>query len=435
MTNKLAACLALVIILTLGIFSAKAQQEKDDLENQNEEIKTVVHNYFETRYQSFSTLELQNIKDLYDNSIENNETLISEHDKLEIEIDHARKNKLRYLQYNFILNFKDILIDYATQIAEVVVTEGQDIVFEISAPRISSLRNLKHVITLHKLESGWKILSDTYDDYLWTFIRKTNLSKTELLRSVDETYSRKARETKAIDFSMGFQTESLISQNTYSYNRGGAVAYADQWALSRNPNYYDFSSPELGGDCTNFVSQAIKEGGGAVMAFGGTHGVGTPGWYYNNITDRAIAWTWVDGLYNFIVNEHTWNFGPEGEQRSNNEVGFGDVIQFNWDNDQIWDHSVIINNSIDMGYGNMYHLVDGHSPDVQNFPASYFDYNQVRYIHINLLRGYRAFVSFIAKSEETLLKSEVKGLEKAYPAPPPMSIEKLNSTFQAYPAP
>lgn len=44
------------------------------------------------------------------------------------------------------------------------------------------------------------------------------------------------------------------------YNRGKAVAYALEWAMSRNPAYLDFE--ELGGDCTNFASQCLLAGGG-----------------------------------------------------------------------------------------------------------------------------------------------------------------------------
>ena len=43
------------------------------------------------------------------------------------------------------------------------------------------------------------------------------------------------------------------------YDRAKAVAYAHQWAYSRNPAYYDFSA--IGGDCTNFVSQCLRAGG------------------------------------------------------------------------------------------------------------------------------------------------------------------------------
>ncbi len=35
------------------------------------------------------------------------------------------------------------------------------------------------------------------------------------------------------------------------YDREKAVAYAREWAFSRNPEYYIFD--EIGGDCTNFV--------------------------------------------------------------------------------------------------------------------------------------------------------------------------------------
>src|SRR5690349_17075991 len=37
------------------------------------------------------------------------------------------------------------------------------------------------------------------------------------------------------------------------YNRVAAVAYADQWAHGRNPNYPDFTA----NDCTNFNSQSL----------------------------------------------------------------------------------------------------------------------------------------------------------------------------------
>ena len=43
------------------------------------------------------------------------------------------------------------------------------------------------------------------------------------------------------------------------YNRELAVKYATDWAQDRNPNYKDYE--KWGGDCTNFVSQCLHEGG------------------------------------------------------------------------------------------------------------------------------------------------------------------------------
>ena len=64
------------------------------------------------------------------------------------------------------------------------------------------------------------------------------------------------------------------------YRREAALQYAKQWALGRNPRYYNFE--ELGGDCTNFASQCIYAGSG-VMNY-------TPvtGWYY------TVSYTHLD---------------------------------------------------------------------------------------------------------------------------------------------
>ena len=76
------------------------------------------------------------------------------------------------------------------------------------------------------------------------------------------------------------------------YDRRSAVAYAREWAFRRNPRFLDFS--EIGGDCTNFVSQCLYAGSG-VMNF-------TPvfGWYYLSSSNRTASWTGVEYLYNFL---------------------------------------------------------------------------------------------------------------------------------------
>lgn len=46
-----------------------------------------------------------------------------------------------------------------------------------------------------------------------------------------------------------------------SYNRVGAVNYADAWAHDRNSNYPNFGAGCGCNDCTNYVSQALHNGG------------------------------------------------------------------------------------------------------------------------------------------------------------------------------
>ncbi len=77
------------------------------------------------------------------------------------------------------------------------------------------------------------------------------------------------------------------------YSRQKAVDYALKWALFRNPQYYSFD--KIGGDCTNFVSQCLFHGG-IMMNFY------KYGWFYNSLNSRAPAWTGVDELFDFGVN-------------------------------------------------------------------------------------------------------------------------------------
>lgn len=100
------------------------------------------------------------------------------------------------------------------------------------------------------------------------------------------------------------------------YNRNNAVAYAREWALSRNPQYFDFHG--IGGDCTNFASQCIYAGAG-VMNY--TRDVG---WYYISPNDRAAAWSGVQYLYRFLTTNQ--GAGPVGRDADLSEIQLGDVI-------------------------------------------------------------------------------------------------------------
>ena len=77
------------------------------------------------------------------------------------------------------------------------------------------------------------------------------------------------------------------------YDRAAVVRYAKQWALKRNPAYYDYE--KLGGDCTNFASQCVYAGS-RLMNY-------TPdlGWYYIDANRKAPAWTGVGYFWNFMT--------------------------------------------------------------------------------------------------------------------------------------
>ena len=100
------------------------------------------------------------------------------------------------------------------------------------------------------------------------------------------------------------------------YNRDKTVAYAKKWAFGRNPKYYNYDN--VGGDCTNFISQCLYNGS-KVMNY-----EKTTGWYYINGNNKSPSWTGVEFLYKFIVNNKGVSiFGKEVKE---DEIEIGDAV-------------------------------------------------------------------------------------------------------------
>ena len=156
------------------------------------------------------------------------------------------------------------------------------------------------------------------------------------------------------------------------YNRNDAVSYALFWALRRNPAYYDFS--DLGGDCTNFVSQCVYAGC-KVMNY-------TPvlGWYYISSYDRAPAWSGTEYFYDFMVNNK--GVGPYASEVAKEEVVPGDIIQFVSPGSERFNHSLIVTGITPR---NIY--VCAHTFNALMRPLSTYIYTDVRFIHIEGVRS------------------------------------------------
>lgn len=154
------------------------------------------------------------------------------------------------------------------------------------------------------------------------------------------------------------------------YNRRAAVAYAHRWAFSRNPAFYDFSY--LGGDCTNFASQCIFAGA-QVMNFTPTFG-----WYYESLSRRAPAWTGVNELYSFLVNNT--GRGPQAEEVRLSDIREGDVVQIRFWGQKTFGHCPVV---VNRGAGTPETvLIAAHTIDSDNRPLSTYNYAELRPLHI-----------------------------------------------------
>ena len=157
------------------------------------------------------------------------------------------------------------------------------------------------------------------------------------------------------------------------YDREKAVEYARSWALRRNPIFEDYTG--IGGDCTNFVSQAI---------FAGTcvqNYTRDLGWYFISPENRAPAWTSVEFFYDFMTGAPEFaaengGTGPFGFPIPIESVRPGDVIQLSDEAGDFY-HTLIVSL---VENGEIY--VCAHSDDALDRPLSSYNNASERAVFI-----------------------------------------------------
>lgn len=150
------------------------------------------------------------------------------------------------------------------------------------------------------------------------------------------------------------------------YDREKAVEYARKWALDRNPQYLNYDN--LGGDCTNFISQCLFSGI-RQMNFKGY------GWYYIDGNNKSPSWTGVRFLYEFLINNR--GEGPRGRLVIREELEVGDVIQLSF-KDGVFGHSLIVSSFDEYSI-----RVCAHTIDSKDRLLDTYNYQNIRYIKIS----------------------------------------------------
>lgn len=150
------------------------------------------------------------------------------------------------------------------------------------------------------------------------------------------------------------------------YKRSKAVAYAEKYALTPNPNFYFFGG--IGGDCTNFISQCLLAGG-CKMNFNQYYG-----WYYKSESNRSPSWTSVAYLLRFLLNNS--GIGPFAKITERDKIEAGDVILLQ-QNPTHYNHSVIVTDIV-----NDKILVCAHTDNAKDRPLDDYFFNKALYLHI-----------------------------------------------------
>ena len=114
------------------------------------------------------------------------------------------------------------------------------------------------------------------------------------------------------------------------YDREAAVRYADTWWDSYNPAY-----PRFEVDCTNYISQCLRAGGAPMWGYPDRE----KGWWIGGGT-WSLSWSTSHSLRWYLAGSTR---GLTATQVSTAEqLGLGDVIVYDFQNDGRFDHSTIV---------------------------------------------------------------------------------------------
>ena len=185
-----------------------------------------------------------------------------------------------------------------------------------------------------------KLLEDSYDEGPLTDMYSSTYKKNRIVDNdtsiTDSNNSQQIPQNSEI-------TPSGLTGYYATYNPDYAAGYANSWVSSLangtnmeqryNSAYKNFNP--LGGDCANFVSQSINEGGGLPMIGLSIHSNTFPAWWYDKkgtttTTDDTYtstwAWTGADAQRTFMA----YYYGVANDNPTNSSINRGDPVYIDW---------------------------------------------------------------------------------------------------------
>ncbi|MFC5959180.1 amidase domain-containing protein [Streptomyces pratens] len=155
------------------------------------------------------------------------------------------------------------------------------------------------------------------------------------------------------------QAQAKVSA-TASYNYTAMAKYAEKYWKNYNPNYRKFS--DVGGDCTNFISQALRAGGwkndtGWYKSY--------KNWWYNS-SNQTTSWINVNYWASFALHsDRAYNLDNVYK------LGIGDILQMDFSGNRSKDHSMITTHKSGGVPYLTYHSTNTYRKSVKSLVAQY----------------------------------------------------------------
>ncbi|OUC88139.1 amidase domain-containing protein [Streptomyces swartbergensis] len=174
-----------------------------------------------------------------------------------------------------------------------------------------------------------------------------------------ETDGPAPQETKAGSTQPTVQAQAKVSA-TASYDYTAMAKYAEKHWKNYNSNYRKFN--DVGGDCTNFISQALRAGGwknntGWYKSY--------KNWWYNS-SNQTTSWINVNYWASFALHsDRAYNLDNVYK------LGIGDILQMDFSGNRSKDHSMITTYKSNGVPYLTYHSTNTYRKSVKSLVAQY----------------------------------------------------------------
>ena len=344
-----------------------------------DEVMNIIVKYMDAYYRALFTLETEDISSMFEN--ERMARISDRAIALVVETHRA---------YDFDFTLKNAHYDLKVTGYEndgdrytVELLEDDSMYFSFLEGIESKTYDIENRFVIVRKDGACKIKDlEKVQGYYMTFY-----DEGDTLEKIDEIYDYYSRELKDM---MAYNNEVLkvkAAEKPYlsdrackkAYDREKAVAYADQYHHERNPLWYNFT--DEGGNCQNYASQCMLEGGIEMDYYGDEQWkcyVEDPD-YEPEINEeetahgRTRSWVNVGYFYNYAK----WNEDRGLVADANVNLNYaqpGDIILVGNEGPA---HTVIVSKVV-----NGHILVDSNSIDMKDYPIEAYTYTGIMLIKI-----------------------------------------------------
>jgi hypothetical protein len=349
----------------------------------------LILDYMHNWYGSLSDLKPRSSASLFAADPESREQALNDRQLLDAlcGIRSMQKTDLSLSGYDFTLTVQSVDI----RDGEFIVRAEEESTQRFKAyPGVNSKTyDVIHTFTLAETAGGWKLKAHRQGGSLNRLVRGLGQWRPGGTSSFTATVSASSisNQVKSLLTSAGTDvrrrnTQGREAKPDYAreYDRDSAVAYARKYASERNEGWASYD--RYGGNCMNFISQAMYAGGlpmdYAAPAQWKWYGDTPNG--SNSASGRSPAWSGVNEFLTYVKENRGYGMVAHADAPYYSGEP-GDVIHLGTSDD--WRHTVMITRVMKDSAGKTVdYLVASNTANLRDFPASAYYYTQQMLIKI-----------------------------------------------------